>query len=159
MATNANDDNRQFQQSFFDIGYKEVHQALQDSENYYNQEIALPIQLPPVAFTHSFGRFNDYDGEENDEFEIQYLNKDSVINHYKINIKPIKYKIEFKEEQIDQTLRLKDGTEAIFSTWMTGSHLLVFEKNEWQYILSVDQRISDKVTQKVFVEIANSIQD
>ena len=158
MGTYANHDKSMFNQSFFEIGYKEVHQALQESENFYKQEIALPIQLPPIAFTHSFGRFNNYDGEVNDELEIQYLNKDSVINHYKINVKPIKYKIEFKDEQIDQTLLLKDGTEAIFSTWMTGSHLLIFEMNEWQYILSIDKRTSDRVTQEVFVEIANSIQ-
>ena len=157
LVVKANDAN-DFQKSFFDIGYKEVNEALKESESYYKRTIPLPVQIPAVAFTHSFGRLNNYDGENHDELEIEYVNKDIGINHYKINIRPMKHKLEFSERHIDHTVKLSDGSEAIFSTWIQGFQLLVFEKNDWQYILSIDNRISDMVTQEVLVEIANSIQ-
>ena len=121
------------------------------------REIALPTQLPPLTFTHNFGRFNDSFGVENNQFEVVYLNKELEQNYYSIRIKPVKYKLEFTEEKIAQSLNLNNGSEAIFSTWIDGFNILVFENNNWQYVLSVDKKNSEAVTKEVLVEIANSI--
>jgi hypothetical protein len=145
-----------FEKGYSEIGYKEVNIALQESNDHFKRDIALPTQLPPVTFTHNFGRFNNLEGNANDEFEITYINKDLTQNHYQIRVKPVKYKLEFREEQIDQTIKLKDESEAIYST-QNPLDLLAFEKDGWQYILLIDKRISDKVTKEALVEIANSI--
>ena len=145
-----------FEKGYSEIGYKEVNIALQESDDHFKRDIALPTQLPPVTFTHNFGRFSNLEGNANDEFEITYINKDLTQNHYQIRVKPVKYKLEFREEQIDQIIKLKDESEAIYST-KNPLDLLAFEKDGWQYILLIDKRISDKVTKEVLVEIANSI--
>jgi hypothetical protein len=75
-----------------------------------------------------------------------------------IFIQPAKYGLPIRKEHIDRTLKLEDGNKAIYSVNIArGMNLLVFEKNGFQYILSVDKSISDKVTPEVLVEIANSI--
>ncbi|WP_251401586.1 hypothetical protein [Ureibacillus chungkukjangi] len=38
-----------------------------------------------------------------------------------------------------------------------GFNHLVFERGSWQYMLSVDKGVSDKVTPEILVQIANSI--
>ena len=139
-----------------DIGYKEVNIALRESDDYFKRDIALPTQLPPVNFTHNFGRFNHSFGKENDQFEITYLNENVGQNHYQIRVKPVQYKLEISDEKIDQTIKLNDGNSAIYSTKLP-LDVLVFEKGEWQYTLLVDKRISNTVTKEVLVDIANSI--
>jgi hypothetical protein len=148
----------EYRKIFFDIGYKEVHEALQESNKHFKRDIALPVQIPPITFTHSFGRFNDLDGEANDGFEIEYHHKDKPKSHYMIGVKPVKYGLPIRKEHIDQNLKLKDGSKAIYSTKITsGFNLLIFEKDGFQYILSVNKRISDKITPEILMEIANSI--
>ncbi|WP_404458920.1 hypothetical protein [Sutcliffiella horikoshii] len=148
----------EFQESLFEIGYKSIYEALNEGNEYFNQEIVLPVQLPPVAFTHSFGRFENLDGEVNDKYDIEYVNKDTPHNHYKISIQPVKYGIDFRGNLIDQRIKLSDGNEAIYSTKaVNGFNVLVFEKDKFQYILSVDKRISDIATHEILAEIANSI--
>jgi hypothetical protein len=158
VAASANYTSAEFQKSLADIGYKSVHEALEESHKHFKRDIALPVQLPPVSFTHSLGRFNNLDGEINDSFEITYMNKDFIKNQYKIDIRPSTYGLKIKDERIDQTFKLKDGNEAIYSTKMTrGFNLLAFEKDNWQYVLIINKSVSDKVTAKTLVEIANSI--
>jgi hypothetical protein len=158
FVANANYTSEEFQQSFSEMDYKGIHQALDENNKHFKQAIALPVQLPPIAFTHGFGRFINLDGESNDKLEINYLNKDVPQNHYKIFVQPVKYGLDFKEDLIDQKLKTNDGNEALYSTKaVRGFNLLVFKKNEFQYILSVDKRISDKVTPELLVEIADSI--
>lgn len=156
--TNANYTSEEFQQSLFDIGFKEVNAALQESKNHFKKDIALPVQIPPIEFTHSFGRFSNLDGDINDEFEIEYRHINNPKNHYMIWVKPVKYGLPIRNEHIDQTLKLKDGSNAIYSTKISrGFNLLVFEKGSWQYILNINKAVSDKVTSDILVEIANSI--
>ena len=38
-----------------------------------------------------------------------------------------------------------------------GFHLLVFERDNWQYVLSIDRDVADQVTAEVLINIANSI--
>lgn len=144
------------EKTLLEIGYKEVNIALQESKDYFKRDMALPTQLPPVTFTHNYGRFTHSLGKENDEFEMIYINENVGQNHYQIRVKPVKYKLEFSEEKIDQTITLNDGSEAIYSTQLP-LDVLVFEKDKWQYILLVDKRISKTVTKEVLVDIANSI--
>ncbi|WP_019414282.1 hypothetical protein [Paenisporosarcina sp. TG20] len=146
-----------FEEVLLEIGYKEVNIALQESTEHFKRSIALPTELPPVIFTHSFGRFKHSYGKENEQFEISYLNEHFDQNHYQIRIKPVKYKIEISEKKISQVIKLSDGSEAIYSTNFPLLDLLAFEEDEWQYILLVDKRISKTVTKEILVNIANTI--
>jgi hypothetical protein len=158
FAAKANYTSEDFRKTYFDIGYKGVYEALKECNKHFKKTIALPVQLPPVAFTYGFGRCNNLGGETNDGFEIEYLHRDKPTNHYMIRIQPVKYGLPIREEHIDQIFQLRDGSKAIYITKVVnGFNLLVFEKNGFQYILSVDKRISDKVTSEILIEIANSI--
>ncbi|MGJ3197692.1 hypothetical protein [Peribacillus frigoritolerans] len=118
----------------------------------------MPIQLLPVPFTHNYGRFNNPEGKLNDGFEAEYFNKALSENHYMIRVRPVENRIKFKKGFIDQTFKLNDENTAIYSTKASSViNLLIFEKDRWQYMLSVDKRISNKVTSEILVEIANSI--
>jgi len=152
IKTNVNS----LEKFLLEIGYKEVNIALRESNDYFKRDIALPTQLPPITFTHNFGRFNHSFGKENDQFEIIYLNDNFGQNHYQIRVRPVQYKLEFSDEKIDHTIKLNDGSAAIYSTKLP-LDVLVFEKNEWQYTLLVEKRISNTVTKEVLVDIANSI--
>ncbi len=158
VLEDVNADSDSFGKSYLKSGYKESSKALQEIEDHFKHNIALPTQLPPIPFTHSFGRFSDLEGNENDGLEVKFINKDLPQNHYSIRIQPVEYGLEFREEQIDQKIKLEDGNQSIYTTTIfLGFNLLVFEKDGWQYILSIDKRRSDKVTQEVLVNIANSI--
>ncbi|WP_246941961.1 hypothetical protein [Bacillus pinisoli] len=157
-VSNADYTSEEFQRSYFDIGYKEVNAALQESRDHFKKDIALPVQIPSIEFTHSFGRFNNLDGDMNDGFEIEYLHINKPRNHYMIRVKPVKYGLPIMQEHIDQTFKLKDGSKAFYSTKIArGFNLLVFQKNGWQYVLNIDKGVSDLVTTDNLVEIADSI--
>ncbi|WP_339250343.1 hypothetical protein NSQ43_11555 [Sporosarcina sp. FSL W8-0480] len=147
-----------FGEIFIKGGYKEISKAVKESEDHFNSTIALPTQLPPIPFTHSMGRFSNLKGHENDHLELFFINEDLPQNHYLIWIRPIEFGLKIRDEQIDQRIKLKDGHQSIYSTTIfSGFNLLVFEKDGWQYILSIDKRVSDIVTRAVLVNIANSI--
>jgi hypothetical protein len=160
FVAKADYSSEEFQKTFFEIGYTGIHQALKDSSIHFNRNIELPVELPPIAFTHSFARVGDIEDKPNDKLEIKYINKDIPQNHYKIFVQPVKYGIDFRDNLFDQKIKLNDGNEALYSTKAVRSfNLLVFEKNGFQYVLSVDKRISNKVTPEILVEIANSIRN
>lgn len=147
-----------FGEVFIKGGYKEISKVVKESEDHFNSTIALPTQLPPIPFTHSMGRFSDLKGNENDHLELFFINEDLPQNHYFIRIRPIEFGLDIREEQIDQRIKLIEGQQSIYSTTIfSGFNLLVFEKDGWQYILSIDKRVSDIVTRAVLVNIANSI--
>lgn len=149
---------RPIEESYFELGYSSVEQALDKFEYHFGKEVKLPIKMPSVPFTHCFGRFNNLEGSLNDSLEIEYLKEQSGEVHYKIDIQPIENSIEFKNSYIEKKYKLKNQTEALYSkNALQGFNLLVFEKGGWQYLLSVDKRIDDKVTARFLVSIANSI--
>lgn len=154
--SNSGNSHEQYEKRYFDIGYKEVEKALEESEKYFSEDIKLPTQLPPVNFTHSIGRLNKSEEKVNNELEIKYLNENLGENHYKIIIRPIQYKLPYSKEKIEQTLKLNNGKEAIYGT-IEGFNILVFETDKWQYTLCIDKRLSDKVTPQILVDIANSV--
>ena len=70
----ANDKSESYEKIYPEIGYKTVADALDDFEQHFKQELKLPLRVPPISFTHHFGRFNDLDGDYNDSFEVTFIN-------------------------------------------------------------------------------------
>jgi hypothetical protein len=60
--------------------------------------------------------------------------------------------IRIRKQDVVQTYKLKDGNGAVYMT-ISGFNVLVFR----QYMLSIDKRVSDKVTPELLVKIAESI--
>lgn len=153
----ANENVPSFEKLFIEIGYKTVGEARGDAERHFKQELKLPVQIPPISFTHYFGRFNDLDDEVNDSFEAVLIHEASTEHRYKIEVRPLAHKIPISDKYVMEKFILKDEEEAVYMG-ITGIHALVFEKEGWQYMLSVDKRISDKVPPDVLVDIADSIE-
>lgn len=156
FSSNA-DSNNDFEGYFYDIGYKDIASSVIDGQKHFSKKISLPSKLPGVTFTHAFGRMNDLKGEENDELEFIFLHEKKAQNHFKILIKPVKYKLPFEEKHIKQKIKLNNGTEAIYSKSFTGFDTVAFEKNGLQYILSMDEDSDKRITVEALTEIANSI--
>jgi hypothetical protein len=154
---NANDkvDRPPLEKDLMEIGFKSVEEALDDCEAHFNKNIELPYKLPPVAFTHYMGRCTQ-DLGVNNGFEVDYINENSTHSPYRIRLRPKNHRIKFKKEHIEQTYNLKSGKALLLTEPVNGFNLLVFERDGWQYILSIDKRESKEVSPKVLVEIANS---
>ena len=84
------------------------------------------------------------------------INEQLFEPHYKINVRPLTYKLLFEQKEGVKTFALADGTTA-YCLEIAAFHLLVFEKNNWKYTLSVDKRVSYIVQSETLVYIANSI--
>ncbi|RID83326.1 hypothetical protein D1953_16505 [Peribacillus asahii] len=155
-TVNANDEDEHppFEKIFFEIGYKTVEEAVDECENLFNEDIVLPYKIPPVQFTHYFGRCSKDIGINND-FEIEFLNENTPENHYTLTLRPKKHAIKFKPERINKTIELDYGTA--FFVKSPVSNNLIFERGNWQYILGVDKRISEHIPLEVLVDIANSL--
>jgi hypothetical protein len=153
-----------FEEAYYNIGYKSVWEALKECELHFQRELRLPIKLPPVEFSHHFGRFNKDSNNFNDKFEIEYLNEKQAMNHYNIDVVPVEQRINYEHSKnfTMKTYRLKDGTSALYFTEtqtrtpLRRFNILVFEKNDWQYRISVDYRLGDKVPANALLEIAES---
>lgn len=156
MYATANDKPRPYEEIYFELGYKTVEDALDDFEHHFKQKLKLPLRVPPISFTHHFGRFNNLDGDINDSFEVTFINEQLSENHYKINVRPIKNNIPIREKYVVKTYELNNGVVATYMT-ISGFNVLVFKIDDWQYMLSVDKRVSDKVPPETLLDIANSI--
>ncbi|WP_313894529.1 hypothetical protein [Psychrobacillus sp.] len=153
----ANDKPDPYEEIFPEIGYKTVEDALDDFEQHFKHKPKLPLRVPPISFTHHFGRFNNLDGDMNDYFEVKMISDQSPQNHFKIDVRPIQHKHTF-EKYISNVFKLKNGKDATYIKDQTiGFNLLVFERDNWQYVLGIDTDVSDKVTPEILVQIANSI--
>ncbi len=84
------------------------------------------------------------------------MNEKSQENNYKIDIRPLKNKVTLKAKRNQKAYTLKNGQKAIYFEEQV-SNVLVFENDNWQYIIRVDKRVS-KVTPETLVEIANTIE-
>ena len=152
-----NDTPHSFEEKFTEVGYKSVADALDDFELHFNQELKLPTRVPPISFTHYFGRFSNPDGEINDTLEVKFINDQIPDHHFKMDVRPIQHKITF-EKYKSKVFKLKNGTNATYIDDLKfGFNLLVFERDNWQYMFSIDADVSDKVTPEILVQIANSI--
>lgn len=152
----ANDKPDSYEKIYPEIGYKTVADTVEAFEQHFKQELKLPLRVPPISFTHHFGRFNDLDGDINDALEVTFINDQLSENHYKIDVRPIKNGIPIREKYVIKAYELKSGIIATYMT-ISGFYVLVFERGNWQYMLSIDKRVSDKVTPETLIDIANSI--
>ena len=141
---------KSLEEIYLEGGYKEVSKAVQEAEDYFKKEIALPTRLPQVAFTHHFGSFDTL----TKQLEITYLNEDSGSTHYKILVTiPVPNQ---KFSNKGKTLSLNDGNKAIYRT-RENFDAMFFEKGGFDYIFMVDKIHPGLMTKEVLVDIANSI--
>lgn len=148
------------EEAFPEFGYTTAEEAIKEFEDHFNRDLKLPLRIPPITFTHYLGRFSNFDGDKsdkNDTLELKFISEKEPKNHYKIDVRPIEYKIKIPDKYILKKVTLKNGNEAIYMKFSGGAYALVFERDKWQYMLSIDRRTSDKVTVEVLVKIANSI--
>ncbi|WP_435371928.1 hypothetical protein [Sporosarcina luteola] len=152
-----NDTPKSFEELFPEIGYKSVAAAVNDFEHHLNQDLKLPTRVPPISFTHYFGRFSNLDGEINDTLEVKFISDQLPDHHFKIDVRPIQHKITIGKYK-SKVFKMKNGTTATYIDDLKfGFNMLVFERDNWQYMFSVDADVSDKVTPEILVQIANSI--
>jgi hypothetical protein len=156
VYANTNNKPQPFEQIYLEIGYKSVQEAVGEGEQHFKQKMKLPLRVPPIEFTHQFGRFNHSDNGIDDSIDVEYVSDKSPENHYKIDVRPLKYKIPIRDKYVLGVYMLKNKNEAKYMT-ISGFNVLVFERDNWQYMLSVDKRVSEQVTPEILVEIANSI--
>ncbi|WP_053484844.1 hypothetical protein [Lysinibacillus sp. FJAT-14745] len=105
-----------------------MEEAVDDFEQHFKQKLKLPFRVPPISFTHHFGRFSDSKYEGNDALEVTFINDQSSENHYKIDIRPLKYKLPLREKYVVNTFKLKNGKVATYMT-ISGFNVLVFERD------------------------------
>ncbi|MGE7928424.1 hypothetical protein [Lysinibacillus xylanilyticus] len=151
-----NDSLSPYEEIYPEIGYKTVEAAASDFERHFHQGLKLPLRVPSISFTHHFGRFNDLEGDMNDFFEVTFINHQLPEHHYKITVRPNEFNLPTKKENIVKNFTLKNGTTAIYME-ISGFNVLSFEREDWQYMLWIDKRVSNKVTPEVLVDIADSI--
>ncbi|MFJ6208204.1 hypothetical protein [Lysinibacillus sp. NPDC092081] len=156
LHASATDKPSPYEEIYPEIGYKSVEEAVNDFEQHFNQKLKLPLRVPPISFTHHFGRFTDSKYEGNDAFEVTFINDQASENHYKIDIRLLKNKIPLREKYVVNTFELKNGNVATYMK-ISGFNVLVFYRDNLQYMLSIDKRVANKVTPETLVDIANSI--
>lgn len=155
---NTNEETPPYEKIFTDGGYKTVDVALDEFEKHFNQQLKLPLRVPPLSFTHQFGRFSNLDGEMNDTLEVKFISDQFPENHFKIDIRPLQHKIDFSDKPITKTFKLNNGITALYAdNLIRGFNLLIFERDDWQYMFSINKKIADEVTPEILVQIANSI--
>ncbi|GIP16848.1 hypothetical protein J40TS1_24900 [Paenibacillus montaniterrae] len=145
-----------YEYPYFRYGYTSLEEAVSEAEQHFKQNLKLPYRIPPLEFTHIFARFNQLQGERNDSLEITFISENFPAHHYKIDVRPIQYKITVSDKKLKGVYSLNNGTEALLID-VPVFHVLAFEHDHWQYMLGVDKRASDKVTVEALVEIANSL--
>jgi|SRR5579875_627845 len=145
------------EEKFTEVGYTSVEEAIKEFENHFKQDVKLPKIKPSISFTHEFGRFyEDKEYDMNNFLSIHYINEKSPENNYKVDIRPLKNKVDFKNKGNQQVYTLQNGQKAIYLKEQN-MNFLVFEKGNWQYMLGIDKKVSNKVTPDILVQIANSI--
>jgi hypothetical protein len=154
---NPNGKPSSFEEGYAQFGYKSVEEAVKEFEKHFSRDVKLPKNKLSISFTHQFGRFyEDKEYEINDFLEIQFVNEKSPDHHFKIDIRPVKNKIVVKDMGNQQMYTLQNGQKAIYFEHQL-FNFLFFEKDNWQYMLGIDKKVSDQVTPDGLVEIANSI--
>ncbi|MGM7700590.1 hypothetical protein ACSVDE_02630 [Pseudalkalibacillus sp. Hm43] len=157
LAENMKEIQKHNEEMIFDIGYKPFEQALEECEKHFGKSIELPYKVPPIPFTFMVGRCNDSDGEVNDNFEVDVTNFQQPKNHYNIQMRQIKHGISMMNHRPEKVFTLDNGNKAeYFTKPLNGANMLVFERDGWQYILSIDKRVIETVPPETLVEIANA---
>ena len=133
------------------VGYKTVDEAVSEFEKNCDCVVKLPSMIPDLQFTHEFGAFyKDYKDRQKDLLQIRFVNREQKNNIFKIDVRPRKVSYEGKE------YTLQDGTKGIYVEHHI-FHVFVFEKNNLQYIVSIDKNVADIDPTEVLMAVANSI--
>ena len=147
-----------YEKIYSEIGYTTIEEAVKDFEEHFKRELKLPPRIPPISFTHQFGRFSNLEGDMNDTFEITFISEQEPQNHFKIDVRPIEHKIQFSDKNVSKVFKLNNGSNAKYMEKLSlGFNHLLFERDNWQYMLSIDKDVSNIVTAEILVQIANSI--
>lgn len=145
------------QQGIFESGGELVEEAVRACEKHFGTAVYLPPQLPPVAFTHQYGRCYDMEGGLDEHLEIHYLNRNKLDNDYRIELYPLENKQQLKHLTFQESV-LTDHTTAKFYKGPTNTlQLFVFEKGNWQYLLTAANGASSEIRQQELTEIAESL--
>ncbi|GAB0169437.1 carbon monoxide dehydrogenase [Lysinibacillus sp. CTST325] len=148
-----------FEEKFAEGGYKSAEESVKEFENRCKCKVKLPQITPPISFTHQFGKFyEDKKFNMNDALSIMFVNNEIKENIYKIEIRSIENKINFKDKLNfkGKEFTLQDGTKAIYFEDQL-FNFFVFEKNNLQYLLGIYKETTNTDTPHTLVKIANSI--
>jgi hypothetical protein len=96
------------------------------------------------------------EGKSNDTFDAEFVNDEVPGNHYMIEVHSSKYSYTIKDKDILNVYKLNDGSKVTY-TRISGFNVLIFEKDDWDYILSIDKRVSKKVTAESLIKITNPV--
>ncbi|MFG1732579.1 hypothetical protein PAEVO_15310 [Paenibacillus sp. GM2FR] len=147
----------QFQQAIFESRGELVEEAVRTCEKHFGTAIFLPPQLPPVAFTHQYGRCYDMKGGLDEHLEVHYQNRYKPEHDYKIELYPLENKQQLNHLSFQES-ELADHTTAKFYKGPINTlQLFVLEKGNWQYLLTAANRTSSKIRQQELTEIAESL--
>lgn len=146
-----------YQQAILESGAELVEEAVRTCEEFFGKRIPLPPQLPPVPFTHQYGRCYDEQGGLDEHLEIHYKHQFKPEHEYEIELYPRE-----NRQRLDHLafaeIELADHTVAMFYKGPINSiQLLVFEKGDWQYVLTAANRASSAIGQQALTEIAQSL--
>lgn len=150
------DQPKPLEEFYAEYGYKSLEEAVKEFEQQMKRGVALPKKLPSLAFTHVLARVNRLGGNGNVELNVEYLNEHVPENHFNVDIRPTENKLLIHEKRIIEQVRLESGGKGKFVK-VPGFHVFIFETEELQYRLSMDQRVTDQFLPDELVEIANSI--
>ncbi|MGG2027967.1 hypothetical protein AB1282_19900 [Gottfriedia sp. S16(2024)] len=156
VHANSNYKTRTIEESYSNLGYVSVDEAVKAFEQHFGQNLELPLRVPPIPFTHVFGRFNDSEGEQNDSFDMEFISEESSGIHFFINVKLAKYRMKIFDRDVVRVYKLNNGEKATYMN-IRGANLLVFERGNFHYLFSANEKVSEKVTPEILVQIANSI--
>ncbi|WOV84391.1 hypothetical protein PGH26_00135 [Sporosarcina jeotgali] len=89
---------------------------------------------------------------------MAFINDQLSENHFKIEVRAVAHKIEFSDKEVLKTFKLDNANTARYMEKpISGFNLLEFERDNWQYVFSIDKKVSDRITPEILVQIANSI--
>jgi len=134
------------------VGYKSVDEAVKEFEKYCNCVVKLPTMILDEQFTHEFGAvYKDKKNSENIQLQIRFVNREMRNNILKIDIhtNPSDYEGNIYPLNNEQT--------GIYSEQNTFS-VFVFEKNNLQYVVSIDKELTNLHSPQLLIDIANSIE-
>lgn len=145
-----------YQNQVLESGAHSIVDAVNACQEHFGAgQIPLPIELPPVEFTHQYGRCLDT-GSVEPHLDIQYIHSLKPENEYRLEVYPagsgpkLAY-LSFREVPLDEDTRGRYYQGPVQSL-----QLLTYTKGNWQFLLSSSYRPDSKVQEKHLTSIARS---
>ncbi len=151
-----------FEKSWYDLGYTSIEKALTACERLFQRDIVLPTRVPPMVFTHQFGRcYHDTDENgANNEFSAEYVHEKRSGVRYSITVRPAKFGMKLIQKRIKHVYTLQNQAKAILYRIRDDVplYILILEKDGWQYRLMLDDGGLNQASSDILLGIANTIQ-